>query len=156
MAFGGVSEKNTEKQNLARIALKRLQATWKQKSYTQQEKVSRFYYFLPLFWTIPYDRFIPIQTLIITLFRSVMLTVPRELGLPVMRRTRNASRARGEECKKINACTHTIVQAVPVILECLDITRSHIYSLITYSDLNEQQINSSYNCTVNLTENTVK
>ena len=79
MAFGGVSEKNTEKQNLARIALKRLQATWKQKSYTQQEKVSRFYYFLPLFWTIPYDRFIPIQSLIITLLRNVILTVPREL-----------------------------------------------------------------------------
>ena len=30
----------------------------KQKLYTQQEKVSRFYYFFPLFWTIPYDRYI--------------------------------------------------------------------------------------------------
>ena len=36
-------ERNTEKLNLARIALKRLQTPWKQKLYTQQEKVSRFY-----------------------------------------------------------------------------------------------------------------
>ena len=49
-------ERNTEKLNLARIALKRLQTPWKQKLYTQQEKVSRFYYFFPLFWTIPKDR----------------------------------------------------------------------------------------------------
>ena len=41
------------------------------------------YYSFPLFWTIPYDRYIPIQTLIITLLRNVMLTVPRELGQPV-------------------------------------------------------------------------
>ena len=74
---------NTEKLNLTRIVLKRLQTPRKQKLYTQQEKVSRFYYFLPLFWTIPYDRFIPIQTLVITLLRNVTLTVPRELGLPL-------------------------------------------------------------------------
>ena len=66
-------ERNTEI-NLDRIALKRLpQTPWKQKINIQQEKVSRFYYFLPLFWTIPYDR---------SLLRNVMLTVPRELGLP--------------------------------------------------------------------------
>ena len=29
------------------------------------------------------DRYIPIQTLIIKMLRSVMLTMPRELGLPV-------------------------------------------------------------------------
>ena len=51
-------ERNTEKLNLSGIALKRLQMPWKQKLYTQQEKVSRFYYFFPLFWTIPYDRYI--------------------------------------------------------------------------------------------------
>ena len=39
--------------------------------------------FSPLFWTIRYDRYIPLQTLIITLLRNVMLTVLRELGLPV-------------------------------------------------------------------------
>ena len=49
-------ERNTEKLNLARIALNRLQTPWKQKLYTQQEKVSRFYYIFPLFWTIPYNR----------------------------------------------------------------------------------------------------
>ena len=65
-------ERNTEI-NLDRIALKRLRQTpWKQKINIQQEKVGRFYYFLPLFWTIPYDR---------SLLRNVMLTVPRELGL---------------------------------------------------------------------------
>ena len=42
-------ERKTEKLNLARIALKRLQTPWKQKLYTQQEKVSRFYYIFPLF-----------------------------------------------------------------------------------------------------------
>ena len=41
-------ERNTEKLNLARIALKRLQTPWKQKLYTQQDKVSQFYYFFPL------------------------------------------------------------------------------------------------------------
>ena len=46
-------ERNTVKLNLARIALKRLQTPWKQKLYTQQEKVSRFYYIFPLFRTIP-------------------------------------------------------------------------------------------------------
>ena len=62
--------------NLAKIALKRLQTPWKQTLYTQQEKVSRFYYFFPyfeLFCTIDLqprsqgldpgnevDRFIPI------------------------------------------------------------------------------------------------
>ena len=46
-------ERNTEKLKLARIALKRLQTPWKQKLYTQQEKVSRFYYIFPLFRTIP-------------------------------------------------------------------------------------------------------
>ena len=42
-------ERNTEKLNLARIALKHLQTTYKWKLYTQQEKVSRFYYFSPYF-----------------------------------------------------------------------------------------------------------
>ena len=46
-------KRNTEKLNLAKIALKRPQTPWKQKLYTQQEKVSRFYYFFSLFWTIP-------------------------------------------------------------------------------------------------------
>ena len=43
--------------------------------YTQQEKTSRFYYFSPyfeLFCTV-----VPIQTLIITLLRNAMLTVPK-------------------------------------------------------------------------------
>ena len=43
------TERNTEKLNLARIALKHLQKPWKQKLYTQQAKVSQFYYFFPLF-----------------------------------------------------------------------------------------------------------
>ena len=42
-------KRKTEKLNLARIALKRLRTQWKQKLYTQQEKVSRFYYIFPLF-----------------------------------------------------------------------------------------------------------
>ena len=42
-------ERKTEKLNLARIALKRLRTPWKQKLYTQQEKVSRFYYICSLF-----------------------------------------------------------------------------------------------------------
>ena len=42
-------ERKTEKLNLAGIALKRLQTPWKQKLYTQKEKVSRFYYIFPLF-----------------------------------------------------------------------------------------------------------
>ena len=42
-------ERNTEKLNLAIIALKRLRTPWTQKLYTQQEKVSRFYYIFPLF-----------------------------------------------------------------------------------------------------------
>ena len=33
--------------------------------------------FPPLFWTILYDRYSPVQTLIITLLRTVMLTVPK-------------------------------------------------------------------------------
>ena len=41
-------ERNTENLNLARITLKRLQTPWKQRLYTQQEKVSRFYYIFPL------------------------------------------------------------------------------------------------------------
>ena len=36
------------------------------------------------------------------------------------------------------------------------VTRSHVYSCITYSDLNQQQIDSCYNCTLNLTRITVK
>ena len=42
-------ERNTEELNLARIALKRLQMPQKQTLYAQQEKVSQFYYFSPLF-----------------------------------------------------------------------------------------------------------
>ena len=42
-------ERNAEKLNLARIALKRLRTPWKQKLYTQKEKVSQFYYIFPLF-----------------------------------------------------------------------------------------------------------
>ena len=36
------------------------------------------------------------------------------------------------------------------------VTRSHVYSSITYCDLNQQQIDLHYNCMVNLTGNTVK
>ena len=81
-------ERNTEKLNLARIALKRLQTPWKQKIYTQQEKVSRFYYFFPYFELFRRSGVFPIQTLIIiiTPLRNVMLTVTRELGLPVTER----------------------------------------------------------------------
>ena len=42
--------------------------------------------FSPLFSTIDtilYDRYIPIQTLMITLLRNVMLTMTEELGLSV-------------------------------------------------------------------------
>ena len=46
--------------------------------------LSRFYHFFPLFLTIPCDLYILIQHLIIMLLRNVMLTVPRELGLPVL------------------------------------------------------------------------
>ena len=35
-----------------------------------------------------------------------------------------------------------------------DVTRSHIYCLITYGDMNQQQIDSRYDCTLNLTGNT--
>ena len=56
----------------------------KRKLYTQHEKVSQLFYLFPLFWSVLYDRYIPIQTLIvITLLCNVMLMVPRELGLPV-------------------------------------------------------------------------
>lgn len=42
--------------------------------------------FFPLFSTIDtirYDRYVPIQTLMITLLRNVMLTMTEELGLSV-------------------------------------------------------------------------
>ena len=68
------------------------------------------------------------------------------------------------------ACVHTIVQAVLAFkYECSYpigyftshdpqmffkyVTRLHVYSLITYSDLNQQQIDWHYSCTVNLTGN---
>ena len=41
-------ERNTEKLKLARIVLKHLQTPYKSNLYTQQEKVSLFYYFFPL------------------------------------------------------------------------------------------------------------
>ena len=45
----------------------------KRKLGTQKEKgKSILLFFLPLFWTIQYDRYIPMQTLIITLLRSVI------------------------------------------------------------------------------------
>ena len=71
-------KRNTEKLKLARIFLKRLQTPSKRKLYTQQEKVSRSYYFSPyfkLFCSIVIS--IPIQTLIITLLLNVLLTVPK-------------------------------------------------------------------------------
>ena len=55
----------------------------KQKLYTQQEKVSRIYYFSPYFGLFRTIDIFPIQTFIITLSRNVMLTMPRELGLPL-------------------------------------------------------------------------
>ena len=70
-------ESNTDKVKLARIFLKRLQTPQKHRVYTKQERVSRFKYFFPLLWTILYDRYTPIQTLIITLLPNVMLTVPK-------------------------------------------------------------------------------
>ena len=85
MPLESLIERNTEKLNLARIALKRLQTPWKQKfKYTQKEKVSRFYYFSPYFELFRRIDVFPIQTLIITPLRNVMLTVTRELGLPVI------------------------------------------------------------------------
>ena len=68
---------------------------------------------------------------------------------------------------------HNIVQAVPALkYQCgyiigyfpsrdpqmffKYITWSHVYSLIMYSDLNQQQIDLRYNCTLNLNGNTVK
>ena len=62
----------------------------------------------------------------------------------------------GWSAKKMNACTHSIVQAVPAFkyerrysigyftsrdlrMFSKDVTRSHIYSPITYSDLNQQK-----------------
>ena len=69
--------------NLSGIALKRLQMPWKQKLYTQQEKVSRFYYFFPYFELFPTIDISPIQTLTITLLRNPCWPMPRELGLPV-------------------------------------------------------------------------
>ena len=41
-------ERNTEKLNLARIVLKSLRTPWKQKLYTQQEKVKSILLFFPL------------------------------------------------------------------------------------------------------------
>ena len=83
-------ERNTEKLkllNFARIDLKHLQTPWKQRLYTQQEKVSQFYYFFPLILNYSVGSMLidvfPIQTLIITPLRNVMLTITRELGLPV-------------------------------------------------------------------------
>ena len=58
-----------------------------QKLYTQQEKVSRFYYFSLYFELFRRIDVFPIQTLIITPLRNVMLTVTRELGLPVLAQT---------------------------------------------------------------------
>ena len=45
-------------------------------------QVSRFYYIFPL--SLKNILYHPIRTLIITLLRNVMLTAPRELGLPVL------------------------------------------------------------------------
>ena len=56
----------------------------KQKFYPQQEEVSRFYYFSPYFELFRTIDIFPIHTLIVMLSPNVMLTVPRELGLPVM------------------------------------------------------------------------
>ena len=60
------------------------------------EQVNRFYYFFSyfeLFCTIVIFVRIPIQTLIITVLRNVMLTVPKgvpkELGVPVRKRYLN-------------------------------------------------------------------
>ena len=54
--------------NLARIDLKHLQTPWKQKLYTLQEKVSRFYYFFSLILNYSVGSMVidvfPIQTLI--------------------------------------------------------------------------------------------
>ena len=36
--------------------------------------------FSPLIWTILHDCYIPVQTLVITLLRNVMLTVPKGAG----------------------------------------------------------------------------
>ena len=69
----------------------------KRELYPQQEKVSRFYYFFPLFWAILYARYIPIQTLIITLLRNIVLTVPK--GLPVVK-----GEIKREESKQIVSC----------------------------------------------------
>ena len=51
--------RNTEKLKLARMDLKRLQTPQTQVIDTTR-KASRCYYFLPLFWTILYDRYVPI------------------------------------------------------------------------------------------------
>ena len=65
-----------------------------------------------------------------------------------------------EACEKINPCTCTIVQAVLTFkyehgypigyftshdpqMFFKEVTQSHIYSLITYGDLNQQQTNLS-------------
>ena len=81
-----------------------------------------------------------------------------------------ARRTRGMEREKMDACTHSIAQAVPAFkyerrysignftlrdlrIFFKDVTRSHIYSPITHSDLNQQQIDLCYNCKVNLTGN---
>ena len=72
-------ERNTEKLKLARTVLKHHK---KRKVYTQGKSILLFF---PLFfWTILNNCYISIQTLIITLLCNVMLTVPRELGLPVV------------------------------------------------------------------------
>ena len=64
------------------IALKRHKNT----SYTHNEHRSRFSCFVLLFWAIfSYDRYIPVQTLVITLLCNVMLTVPKGAWVPVWR-----------------------------------------------------------------------
>ena len=85
--------------------------------------------------------------------------------------TKQEQRTRKGAGKKNNACAHTIVKAASafkyelgylvtllhVVLKCLSRrnTIAYSYSLITCKDLNQQQIDSCYNCTVNLTGNTV-
>ena len=54
---------------------------------SHQEKVSRFYYFPPYFELFRRIDVFPIQTLITTSLRNVMLTVTRELGLPAVLET---------------------------------------------------------------------
>ena len=91
-------------------------------------------------------------------------------GASAIHESAREARERARSAKpESSACSHTIVYALPtvrlanglcwlvtlhhVVLECFFFPRRNT---ITYSDLNQQQIDSQQNCSENLTGNTVQ